>query len=258
MTEDLNFINILHSIGTPVAIIAATAISILLRTISHKLSIAGGVITLLAVGAYIPIDLAPKVLNLWGETKVQIEPNSFQAFSTDLLPTEVSIVVKRGTKELQRQTIQAPRDDFFVNKQIILERKSEEKMFLAKVGNMIVGSLSDDELAAKGFTRKVSQAVEQPKSISDSKRIFVGHSWSFDNTALGKLELSFEKIKQGKAVLKLSSSSYGTPQPEVIELSNKEFKVQSFEGNFEATIKIREADFTTFGEEWVALTVIIT
>ena len=122
---------------------------------------------------------------------------------------------------------------------------------------MTVGSLTDEELASKGFERKV-QTPSQPQQIATSKRVFIGQSWSIDNTALGKLELNFSEIKEGKAILKLSSSNYGIPKPETVELSNKEFKVQSFEGSYEITVHVRQADFTIQCQEWAAFTIIIT
>lgn len=250
------YISALHAIGTPVVIIAATAIALLMGRISHKLSVAGGVIALVSVALYVPIDLYPKARDAWGDTVINVTPRSFNAYLSDMSPTSVSIVGMRGETAFASIDIPAPERGFFENKKLVLERNPTGESFHAKIGETKIGVVTDTELESKGFHR-VSPSNSQAKDIESSKRVYIGSSWSVANTLLGKLELTFLRIEKGKVVVKLYSSSYGTPKPETIEISNKHFDVHSFEGIHEVTVQVREADFSVVGKEWAAFTIII-
>ncbi|WP_194664175.1 hypothetical protein [Vibrio anguillarum] len=56
MNETL--IGALNSIGTPIVIVASTAIALIIGKVSKKLSVAAGVISVVAVALYVPIVVA--------------------------------------------------------------------------------------------------------------------------------------------------------------------------------------------------------
>jgi len=248
-------INALNAIGTPVVIIAATAIALLMGKVSNKLAFASGVIAVVSVALYVPIDLYPKARDAWADTKLKVEPNVFNAFGSDMTPTSVSIVGVRGETEVASIIVPAPKEGFFDNKKIMLERNPDGESFYAMIGDNKIGVIEDGELESKGFYRTVPNS--QPKSIESSKRLYVGSTWTVSNTPLGKLELTFLKMEKGKVVVKLYSSNFGASQPEEVQISNKQFDVQSFEGKYEVTVQVREADFSVSGSEWAAFTIII-
>ena len=98
-----------------------------------------------------------------------------------------------------------------------------------------IGFVSDSQLESKGFSR-VESFSTKPQDVKTSKRVYVGDTWSITNTSLGKLDISFKKIKGGKAVLKVHSSNYGSSSPKLISIANKEFEVVGFDGQYDVTI----------------------
>ena len=253
MTEGL--ITTLNAIGTPVVIIAAAAVAFVLRSISTQLAIAGGVITLLAVAAYVPIDLYPKARDAWGNIHVEVSPQKFESFSKDMSPTDVSIIVKRGEQEIAKKSIPSPNLEVFSENTIVLKRIAEKDSFSAMVGTTPIGLISDRELETKGFYQKTPEKA--PQYIASSKAVYKGMSWSFDNAQLGKVKLTFVGYENGKPLIEVTSSVHGNPQPEKIALANKTFGTLSFNGQYEMTIHIREASLNQTGGEWIAFNVIV-
>ena len=253
---DENLISILKEIGTPVAIISATIVAVFMRKIHDKLGLAAGIITLVAVAAYIPIDLGPKARDAFAKTKIEVSPQKFHSFLLDGSPTEVSILTKRGDETVDELKVPSIGTDHLATRPISLERHPTGNSFYAVIGQTKYGIIKDETLESKGFQRYLANS-NKPQHIKSSKRVYIGKTWAIHNTPLGKLELTFLKIQNGKVLLKLSSSSFGTPQPETIEIANKQFEVQCFEGKYEVTVQVREANFDTKGLEWAAFTIVI-
>ncbi|MEZ9207325.1 hypothetical protein AB6E95_07560 [Vibrio splendidus] len=248
-------IGALNNIGTPIVITASTAIALIIGKVSKKLSIAAGVISVIAVGLYVPIDLYPKARDAFAPLEVEVTPKSVLTYSSDMTAVELVINTRRGSKLVSEIRIPKPTEDLFKDKTVSLQRSKSEDSYDVNVGNVNLGILKDSEIESKGFVRL--EANVTPKSIVSSKRIYVGKSWVVNNTHVGKLTLQFVKTDKGSVVLKMHSSNFGESHPESITLENKSFDVMSFEGKYEATIYIQAADFSQAGNEWAAFTVIV-
>ncbi|UTM56138.1 hypothetical protein L4174_009780 [Photobacterium sp. CCB-ST2H9] len=253
MNETL--IGALNSIGTPIVIIASTAIAIIIGKVSKRLSVAAGFISVVSVALYVPIDLYPKARDAFEPLEIEVIPKSVLTYSSDMTGIELVIDARQGSKSVAEVRIPKPAEDLFSDKIVSLQRSTYGDSYDVKVGNINLGMLKDSEIESKGFVRPEVNVT--PKSIVSSKRIYVGKSWVVNNTQAGKLTLNFVKTDKGGVVLKMHSSNFGESQPESITLENKSFDVMSFEGKYEATVYIQAADFSQAGNEWAAFTVIV-
>lgn len=257
-TVEMNesIIGALNNIGTPVVIVASAAIALLIGKISTKLSFYGGVISLISVALYVPIDLYPKARDAFSPVETQIKPENFGAYLSDMTGVDVSVITKRGDDIISELEVAAPEVNLFSNKNVSLERSVSGTSFDVAIGQINLGILKDSEIESKGFVRREEKEIVR-KNIVSSKRIYVGKSWSVQHTLAGKLTLKFKKTDRGNVVLKMHSSNYGKSQPETITLPNKQFDIMSFGGDYEVTVYIQAADFSVAGKEWASFTIII-
>lgn len=251
---------VLHEIGVPVAIIASAFVTVFMRSIHRTFTLIAASITLIAVAAYVPIELIPKARDALAPTKLRIEPSTFTPMDQSGLPIPISIQTIRGETVLDKVDVPVPELEIWRDRSLVLERHGENHSFFVKNGPFKLGQLSDDAITAKGFTRDDEVAYCSRKShVAASDKVYVKSTWSLGETGtpLGIVRLKFHQFKGNSVEVSLKSENFGKPFPRTVWIKKDVYNTQTFQGKYGVTIMVRSANFTTKGEEWATFIVAI-
>ncbi len=257
---DDSTLEVLKNIGVPVAIISAAFVTAMLRVVHKKLAIASGIITLISVSLYIPIELIPKARDAISSTSIDIEPDLFHAFTETGKPISVTASCTQGDSIVDTFSSALPDYNSWKNRLLALRPHETEQAFYVMSNGHQLGKITYQMLANMGYGRINSiEPCSKPYFLASSKKVYVNSSWPIGDTGtiLGRLTLNFTKIEAGKAVVSLESSQMPLPKPDSLSISNKSFDTQTFESSYEVTVQVREANFEIPGKEWAAFNIIV-
>ncbi len=258
---DFEIINSLGNIGVPTAIIAACFITWMFKTINQKLALASGILTLIIVVIYVPIELFPQARSAFSSYKLEVSSEKVHVFNELGKPTDFTVACKSGDSVIDSLSIDMAQPSSWNSRNLSLRSVNSGSTYEVSSNGDVLGVITNHTLNNLGYVKSSSIVpCSRTSFVASSQEVYPGNQWAIGNVndALGQLTLDFLAIHSGKAVFTLSSSKLASPKPEKLAVQNKSFDRQVFESNYEVTVQVRSADFTKpLGEQWAAFTVIV-
>lgn len=258
----MDLIQILANLGLPSAIVCMVIIAWLFRKQFErwaKRAVVLAIILALFLGL---IQLANLIIKK--NISIICTPEDFYTLSRKGKPQEVKLQVQRGEKTIATKKISALDEQSYKSRLFSLKRPVNPNLekYLVMYESNQQGELNYMQLTNIGWkpTYQTGGDVETPRYWFTHK-VFLGQTHNFGDTGqFGELKITFEDIRDKKAVVYLILSSRGTPFPEKVDIANKQVSHQDFAELPTFYIAVREADFRVNEEnprEWAAFSIFL-
>lgn len=239
----MDIIQVLAKIGLPSAIVAMVIIAFLFKDQFEKwakIAIIIAIVLAAMIGAI-------QVYQLFTGKDISVifEPDEYFAISRNGSPIETQVIVKQGGKIIATKTRAALDSNHFATRPFTLQQvlPNSKNYELYYEGNQ-QGILTSYELQKMGWIMSGENKTSGTPRYWFTHKVFIGQTHNLGDTGkYGELLITFDKIKENKAIVFLSLSGRGKPIPAKIAIENKQVGHQDFVEIPTLYIAVREADF---------------